>query len=458
MDFSFFFDLNSIISFIIALLLWTGFAYILKLWKDIAPLKTIYIGVASVVGSALTALFFILLSQIFSFPFIPSRLEGMNNSNFALAFIGTVSGLGGLFAIYLAILRSDELKRQNDIAIKTNKITEEQNVITNRQNDIANRQAHTAEQESITERINKAVDKLAKTHTGGKPALEARLGTLYDLERIAKDSERDHGQILEMLCSYIQLNSPITDAIKKMSPTTKRTPRKDIQTALTIIGRHDSWLKDKNQLKTEDAQRERGRMIDLSNCDLWGVRIFDANLSHAKFHNAILNDAYIYNINMSGTDFNGADMVGTWIDRSNLKRAGFNNANMFHIFIVNRTNLERSHFHNTNISNAMISSADLHNSMFTNTNLTKAEIKYSNLDEVIFRKTRLKGVNLTESYAYKGDFSEYDLTQKQLDVMYCGIDVKIPKGLTRPDHWPVKKLSKDEFMKEYKKWEGIPLR
>jgi hypothetical protein len=37
-----------------------------------------------------------------------------------------------------------------------------------------------------------------------EPNIEVRLGAIYALERIAKDSERDHWPIMEVLCAYIR--------------------------------------------------------------------------------------------------------------------------------------------------------------------------------------------------------------------------------------------------------------
>src|SRR3982751_6161439 len=42
-------------------------------------------------------------------------------------------------------------------------------------------------------------------HTkGGGPNLEVRLGAIYALERIPRDSERDHWPIMEVLCAYVR--------------------------------------------------------------------------------------------------------------------------------------------------------------------------------------------------------------------------------------------------------------
>ena len=425
MEFSFFFDLNSIITFIIALLLWTGFAYFLKLRKEIAPLKTIYIGVASVVGSALTALFFILLSQIFSFPFIPSRLDGLNNSNFALAFIGTVSGLGGLFAIYLSILRSDELKRTNEIAIETNKIADKQNKveveknkaalkenevaekqasIAEKQARTAERQAYTAEQQSITDRLSKATEGLGKVNQKDKPVMEVRLGFLYELERIAQDSIRDHIRIMETLCVYIRHNSPLKETLSPI--------REDIQAAITIIGRRDKWTNGKKYLEKETAQ---GYLLDLRNCNLYRALLANANLSNALLDNTILNEADLTNANLSYAKLNGA----------NLGNARLVGVNLIYARLV-KTSLERS-------------------------DISNADMRCTNLNEAIMDDSWAFSVKLQGAYAKKGDFSKITVfAEVQLNSMYCGVDVIIPEDFDRPKHWPTDVEYLFEY--EYDKW------
>jgi hypothetical protein len=55
-----------------------------------------------------------------------------------------------------------------------------------------------AKEAQITERFTKAIDQL------GSPQLELRLGGIYALERIARDSEKDHWPIMEILTAYVR--------------------------------------------------------------------------------------------------------------------------------------------------------------------------------------------------------------------------------------------------------------
>src|SRR5215207_273613 len=64
-----------------------------------------------------------------------------------------------------------------------------------------------AEQGQITERFTRAIEQLGETNSNGEPKLELRLGGIYALERIAKDSpERDYSTVMEVLTAYVRQN------------------------------------------------------------------------------------------------------------------------------------------------------------------------------------------------------------------------------------------------------------
>lgn len=74
---------------------------------------------------------------------------------------------------------------------------------------IAWRRLEVARQGQITERFTRAIDQLGSTHpSDGSPNLEVRLGGIYALERIARDSERDHWPIVEVLTAYVREHRP----------------------------------------------------------------------------------------------------------------------------------------------------------------------------------------------------------------------------------------------------------
>jgi hypothetical protein len=63
----------------------------------------------------------------------------------------------------------------------------------------------TTQEGQITDRFTKAIDQLGKT---GPENMAFRLGGIYALERIAKDSERNHWPIMEVLTAYVREKAP----------------------------------------------------------------------------------------------------------------------------------------------------------------------------------------------------------------------------------------------------------
>jgi hypothetical protein len=75
------------------------------------------------------------------------------------------------------------------------------------------RRVSVAHEGQITERFTRAVDQL------GSDKLEIRLGGIYALERIAKDSaDKDHWTIMEILTAFVRERSPVIHQL----PMTKR--------------------------------------------------------------------------------------------------------------------------------------------------------------------------------------------------------------------------------------------
>jgi len=88
------------------------------------------------------------------------------------------------------------------------------------------------EQGQITDRYTKAVEQL------GSDKLDVRIGGIYALERIARDSVKDHPTVMEVLTAFIREHSreqwPPSDA---GSPEQERLTRPDVHTAITVVGR-----------------------------------------------------------------------------------------------------------------------------------------------------------------------------------------------------------------------------
>ena len=200
----------------------------------------------------------------------------------------------------------------------------------------AERTTNAAEQGLITDRINTAVTGLGVEKTVKQTApdgkitentdanIEVRLGAVYALERISQDSDRDHMQIMEILCAYIRTNAPCGPCTTSMS---RKEPRADIQAALTVIGRR---APDKIAL-----ERHKGFVLDLRDADLRGADLRDGDFAQAWFWRSNFQFAVLTRTNLKGADLRGANLsyarlIKTRFDaKTDLRNTTFDKAFVF---------------------------------------------------------------------------------------------------------------------------------
>jgi hypothetical protein len=240
----------------------------------------------------------------------------------------------------------------------------------------------------ITDRFTKAIEQLGALDGTGQPKLEVRLGGIYALERIARDSERDHWAIMDVLTTYVREHSPEKRGDQKTQETT-RTPKTpvnaqeektrvgaDIQAILTVLARRESRY-DKGPL-------------DLSNIEVHGAILRRANLSSA---------------NLNGANLNGA----------NLSWAGLNGANFSRAFLT------AANLRNANLTRAILSKAWLFEA-----DLSAADLSGANLSGADLSRANLTGADLSGAK---------DLIQEQIESTYGDAQTKLPSSLKKPNDW-----------------------
>ncbi|MEE6140570.1 pentapeptide repeat-containing protein [Mycobacterium sp. 050128] len=183
-----------------------------------------------------------------------------------------------------------------------------------------------SEQGQVTDRFTKAVEQL------GSDKLDIRLGGIYSLERLTRDSPADRSVIFEVLSAYIRTHAGPADKCNALS-----VPLADVQAALAVIGRRDRAA----------PQFER---IDLQTTCL---------------ANVILTRAYL-----DGVLLNASYLVGAWLPSASLVDAGLLMAN-----------LNAAKFTDANLTGADLSIANLYYSSLDQTNLTGAKLYAADLSD-----------------------------------------------------------------------------
>jgi len=157
------------------------------------------------------------------------------------------------------------------------------------------------EQGQITDRFTRAIDQLGKTDDKGDKLVEIRLGGIYALERIARESEEDHWPIMEVLTAYVRQHAPwppkegqegtkdsaleknSKEASWEASETTEvPAPAPDIQAIATVLRRrtHSLGHGEPDPLDLHGT--------NLSQADLRGAHLREANLTEANLTEANL--------------------------------------------------------------------------------------------------------------------------------------------------------------------------
>ncbi|MGJ5628916.1 pentapeptide repeat-containing protein [Nostoc sp. CALU 1950] len=301
-------------------------------------------------------------------------------------------------------------------------------------------------QEIVPERFSKAIEQL------GNEKIETRFAAIYALERIAKDSPKDHWTIMEILAAFIRENAPMKHEYDDELRQSSKLPT-DIQTALTVIGRRDSYKDPVNQ------------KLDLRNTDLSNADLTEANLSRAILVGANLQWVNFTRANLSEADLSVTYLCGSILYEANLQKAILPEANLQGV-VLRKANLSEAILYDANLEGAILCDANLTRAVLCDANLEGAILCDANLEEVNFegsnlqdanligsnlQKAKLAGANLDSVLLSTANLQETDLQEANL----CGANLSgsenlesqqieqaigdrttiLPENLKIPQHW-----------------------
>jgi uncharacterized protein YjbI with pentapeptide repeats len=233
----------------------------------------------------------------------------------------------------------------------------------------------------VTDRYTKAIEQL------GSDKLDTRIGGIYALERVARDSARDHPTVMEVLAAFIREHShdKWTPANPGSGPLPERRTRPDVQAGLTVIGRRNS----RNDREPIDISGADLSGADLSGADLSRVGLSGANLTLARLIRGDLSGADLLGANLTVADLSGANLTRARLTRANLTRARLYAANLTAANLTT-ANLDGANLADANLSDAKLAAADLSGAGFIHADLTDADLTDANVTYA-----RLATANLT---------------------------------------------------------------
>jgi uncharacterized protein YjbI with pentapeptide repeats len=302
----------------------------------------------------------------------------------------------------------------------------------------------------ITERFTRAIDQL------GHSELDVRLGGIYALERIARDSKDDHPQVVEVLTAYVREHAPWPartsgrpagaaeldvqiEAIHALIAATRALARNaagseaepdvagvevpdepppsgdqteraelptDVQATMRVLGRRDA-SQDRAGTRFNLARTDLRRVVleapeanlqaaNLSEANLQAANLSEANLQSANLSGANLEGARLPKANLEGARLSGANLEGAYLPKANLQGARLFGANLEGADLP-KANLQGARLRGANLQGADLGEANLQGANLRNANLQRANLRNANLQGASPDGANLQRASLREA-------------------------------------------------------------
>ncbi|MER5222904.1 pentapeptide repeat-containing protein [Streptomyces flaveus] len=242
-----------------------------------------------------------------------------------------------------------------------------------------NRELNISEQGQVTERFTAATEQL------GSDAVDVRLGGIYSLRRIMKDSPPDREVILEVLTAFIR-----THAVKPKGPGRGSPPKaaEDAKAAAKIVMERPLQL---------DVTQDEFFGPDLNGVYLVGMQLFGANLAYAHLdgadlRNTTLASAHLEHARLTKSKLNGVYGLQAQLREAELDKADASDAKLMGADMtsanLNGADLRRADLSTADLHGATLKDADLRGAILFNTRLNAANLEGTQLGDTDMRITR----------------------------------------------------------------------
>ena len=267
----------------------------------------------------------------------------------------------------------------------------------------------------ITDRFTRAVDQL------GSDDLTVRLGGIYALERIALDSPRDYGPVMEVLTAFARQESPLPANAAATPVVSAAVVPEEVRAVFKVIGRRTD-----EQIEEELAS---GSCLDLTDVNAVGANLIEGDLRNTCWNRSDLRGAQLMDAELSGATFVGSDMS----QQANLDGAVARGA------ILSQANLGGSNLSRVDLSGANLLSANLSAAQLAESNLSGATLVNANLSGAIaigtdFRNASFSGANLANAVLTGADLNGAEqLSPEQLATALVDATTDLPDGMQTND-------------------------
>ncbi|MGA4960325.1 pentapeptide repeat-containing protein [Streptomyces lavendulocolor] len=270
------------------------------------------------------------------------------------------------------------------------------------------RTLHQNREGQVTDRYTKAIGQIASD----KPV--EQLGGIYALERIMRDSVKDHATIVEVLAAFVREHAPAPVPISaqdrmrlarqrlrtgapiantpsgRTADNADRRPTEPVQAALTVLARRP-------------RDRDEPFQLDLARTDLRGVEMANGYLKGAKLYGARLEGAKLGGAHLEGATLSGAHLEWADLDRAHLERAKLYGAH-----------LEKVTLRGAHLEEAILSGAHLERAILGRAHLEKATLFGAHLEEASLSEAHLEEASLSRAHLKEADLGGAHL--KEVDL------------------------------------------
>ncbi len=268
-----------------------------------------------------------------------------------------------------------------------------------------NRQGQSAE------RLTKAIEQL------GDSKLEVRLGGIYALERIARDSADDYRTIMEVLTAFLREHS--WEATQAQGSATQkdagRRLRTDLQAVATVLGR-----------RRREYEGERDQL------DLGGVHLEEAFLGGAHLERAILRGAHLEGADLMGAHLERAFLVGAYLEGAFLMGAHLEEANLVGAHLegahLESVHLERAFLQGAHLEGANLMGAYLEEAFLGGAHLERAILRGAYLEEAFLMGAHLEGADLMGAHLEGANLGGAHLEEADLVGAHASPSTTWPEG------------------------------
>lgn len=211
----------------------------------------------------------------------------------------------------------------------------------------------------------------------GSASADVRVGGIYALERIMRDSPRDQATGLSVLAAYVRAHArlPATDGARRATPAFPEPLPVDLQAAVTVLANRP--------VDSRDTTRLRLRYVSLRGlADMGDLDRARQDLNAVHYGGMTLRSPE-YRANLLRADLAGADLR-----EASLVRAGLGEA------LLAGADLRRADLREADLGNAVLAGADL---------------RGANLTQAGFSSDDLRGVRLGDVKAQRAFFTSADL-------------------------------------------------